>query len=218
MTGSEPFNGFGGTVYDVYIKQRLIAQVVGRLAWGLDARVMHAHMRDAVRAAARASVALDVPCGGGLELRWLEPGDDVRFVAVDGAAHMVERARRYAARRGLRQVEAKVADVARLPLSDGEAAVTLLYNGIHHFGEPARAIAEVARCTEPGGELFGCTFIFGEHARCDRFLRATQRRGRLGPAGTRADVMGWLTDAGFEIVDTMTSGGMLLFTGRRAVP
>ena len=66
-----------------------------------------------------------------------------------------------------------------------------------------------------GGALFGSTFVFGESARADRSLRATRRRGTLGPAGTRADVLGWLSDAGFDAGETASSGGLLLFAGRR---
>ena len=210
-TGSEPFDGVGGTLYDVYIKAPPVARALGRVAWGLDGRRMYAHMERAVREAAGASVALDVPCGGGLELRWLRPDDPVRMVCVDGAAHMAERTRRYADRRGLERVEVHLADVTALPLADGEAEVVLLYNGIHHFREPERALAEVARCTVQGGRLFGGTFVLGERRLSDRLLRRLQRAGTAGPAGTRADVERWLRDAGFELRDGQTSGCFYLF-------
>lgn len=208
-TGSEPFDGLGGTLYDVYVKAPPVARLAGRAAWGLDGRRMYAHMQRAVRAAAGVRVALDVPCGGGLELRWLRPEDPVRFVAVDGAEHMVERTRRYAARRGLPQVEVHRADVTALPLADGEADATLLYNGLHHFREAERAVAEVARCTAPGGRLFGCTFVLGERRRCDVLLRRH-------PARDRATVAGWLEAAGFRLVAGETSGCLWMFEALRA--
>ncbi|HEV2813228.1 MAG TPA: class I SAM-dependent methyltransferase [Solirubrobacteraceae bacterium] len=214
-SGSEPFDGLGGTLYDLYIRARPIANVVGRVAWGLDGRLMYRHMERAVRSVAASRRVLYVPCGGGLELRWLGPNDPARVIAVDGAEHMVRRTRRYAQRRGLERVEAVQADVTSLPLEDASVDAVLLYNGLHHFSDPAAAVAEVARCCAPGAAVHGGTFVLGEGARWDRNLRRTRRAGSMGPAGTREDARGWFGAAGLRLHGEQLSGCFWMFEASR---
>jgi len=84
-----------------------------------------------------------------------------------------------------------------LPFADAEADLFLSFSGLHMLAEPGRAIAEIARCLEPGGQLIGTSFF----SDCSRRARALFGLGSLSghplpPA--REDVRRWLISAGFE--------------------
>src|SRR5918912_3337196 len=152
------FDGPFGRRYDAYIKRPRWARLIGGLLWGADPRPMYEVMR-AIRAVPADGTILDAPCGGGLAFRELRPDQHVRYVALDISRGMLERARCEAERRGLRQVELVHGDVQDLPLPDGAADLTLTMNSLHSVGDPAAAIAELARCTRPGGRMVGSMLV-----------------------------------------------------------
>src|SRR3954463_16263665 len=141
-----------GALYDFYIERPWLVAVIGRAVWGIDASVLYESMAPISRAADRATIA-DVPCGGGVALRALRPEQDVRYLAMDLSLKMLKRAERRARKRSLKQVELGVVDMSELPLADGEIDLFLSYSGLHMVPEPERAIAEIARCLKPGGQL-----------------------------------------------------------------
>ena len=61
-----------GAVYDFYIERPWLMQLIGSAAWGIDGSVLYASMAP-IRSAAPGSTIIDVPCGGGVALRALEP-------------------------------------------------------------------------------------------------------------------------------------------------
>src|SRR5258708_35740665 len=77
------------------------------------------------------AAVLDSPCGGGVALRGLRAGQQVRYVAADIAPEMLERTRGRAARLGLDQVETVAADVEALPFADGEFDLAVSFTGLH---------------------------------------------------------------------------------------
>lgn len=103
----------------------------------------------AVREAAPRSV-LEVGCGEGeLAARmWAEM--DVRPVAIDQSARMVELARD-------RGVDARVGDVRDLPFEDGSFDVAVAAWVLFHVADLDRGISELARITRPGGRLVAVT-------------------------------------------------------------
>ena len=96
---------------------------------------------------------LDVAGGVGetgfLALERLAPGG--RLVSTDGAAEMVEAARRRAAELALGDVTFAVADAQELPFETGRFDGLLCRFGVMLVPEPARAFAEIARVLRPGG-------------------------------------------------------------------
>ncbi len=84
-----------GRVYDFGIERPGVAQVVGRLVWGIDLAPLYASMA-AIRELPEGATVLDVPCGGGVALRALRPGQRVRWIAVDLDPAMLERCGRRA--------------------------------------------------------------------------------------------------------------------------
>ena len=147
-----------GAVYDFYIERLWLSRGRGRVVWGIDTAPMYASMAVIGEAGGGATV-VDVPAGGGVALRALRPGQDVRYVAGDIDARMLERVREKAARRGLTQVASLEADLLALPLPDGSADLFCCYSGLHMLDDPQRAVSEIARVLKPGGRLVGSTFV-----------------------------------------------------------
>jgi SAM-dependent methyltransferase len=85
-------------LYDEVVERERLARVFGALLWGTDAGRL---FRDIalLGEVPDGSAILDVPCGGGLALRGLRPGQAVRYVAADLSPVMLDRARGQAERR-----------------------------------------------------------------------------------------------------------------------
>jgi ArsR family transcriptional regulator len=76
-----------------------------------------------------------------------------RVIAVDRSASVLERARALAKRRRVSNVVWRQGELERLPIKDAVVDVALLSQALHHATSPARAIAEAARITVPGGRV-----------------------------------------------------------------
>jgi SAM-dependent methyltransferase len=94
----------------------------------------------------------DLGCGEGYltmeAARWA-----ARVTAVDRSEVVLRRARGLAQRRRITNVIWKRGELERLPIADGQVDVAMLSQALHHAGEPARAVAEAARITAPGGRV-----------------------------------------------------------------
>jgi len=203
-----------GAFYDFYIERPRLVQAIGRVVWGTDSSVLYASMEPIARAPAGATI-VDVPCGGGVAFRALSPGQDVRYLAVDLSPKMLGRARRRARARSLRQVELLEADMTELPLADGEADLFLSYSGLHMVPDPQKAVAEMARCLKPGGQLIGTAFFSDASRRARAIFKAGSYSGHpLPPA--REDLRAWLEAAGFEQPTIGPQAGFAAFGGRKS--
>ncbi len=205
-----------GAFYDFYIERPWLAGLIGRAAWGVELAPLYASM-EAIGRLDDGATILDVPCGGGVALRGLRPGQRARWVAVDVDRPMLERFERRAAARvgdGL-EVELVQADMRELPLPDGGADLCLAYSGLHMVAEPATAVAELVRCTRPGGALVGSTFL-AEGSRRQRFLLGQgERTGGNGTLGSARELRAWLEDGGLADVTVERERGFTIFRGRR---
>src|SRR5579862_5850009 len=94
----------------------------------------------------------DLGCGEGYltieAARWAE-----RVVAVDRSDTVLNRAKALARRRRVSNVIWKKGELEKLPIKDDAVDVALLSQALHHAGQPARAVAEAARITRPGGKV-----------------------------------------------------------------
>jgi SAM-dependent methyltransferase len=205
-----------GAFYDFYIERPWLAQAIGRTVWGVDLGPLYRSMA-AVAALPDGATVLDVPCGGGVALRALRPGQRVRWIAVDVEPKMLARCGRRAHERGLDDgsVELVEADMRALPLPDATADLCLAYSGLHMVAEPAAAIAELVRCLKPGGELVGSTFLAEGSWRQRTLLGHGEDTGVNGTLCTSAELHGWLADAGIEGATVTPERGFAIFRGRR---
>src|SRR5262245_35753894 len=98
---------------------------------------------------------LEVGCGMGNFAERLARRTSAEVVATDPSSRMVELARE----RGL---DARVADVQELPFDDGEFDCAVANAMLYHVEDLDRALSELARVLEPGGNLVAVT-IGEEH-------------------------------------------------------
>jgi ubiquinone/menaquinone biosynthesis C-methylase UbiE len=106
---------------------------------------------------------LDVACGPGfLTMAFARSCASAR--GVDATPAFLERARRVAAERGISNVSFAPGDVNALPEPDGGYEVVACRAAFHHFQDPARVLAEMARVTRPGGTLLVADMLGAEEA------------------------------------------------------
>jgi arsenite methyltransferase len=109
----------------------------------------------AIAALQPGEVALDLGCGGGLDvlLAARKVGPTGFVYGVDMTAKMVELARRNAATVGATNVEFRQGDIESLPLPDNAVDVALANCVINLSPEQSVALAEAYRVLKPGGRL-----------------------------------------------------------------
>jgi ubiquinone/menaquinone biosynthesis C-methylase UbiE len=201
-----------GSFYDFYIERPRLMRLIGRALWGIDPSPLYTSM-GAIGRAAPGSTVIDVPCGGGVAFRALDPARDVRYVAADACPKMLARAGRRARKRGLDQVELVEADMYELPFGDAEADLFLSYSGLHMVDDPERAVREIARCLKPGGEVVGTTFLAEGSRRARALFALGARRGHALPP-RREDLRRWLESAGLTNVEIGPQPGFAVFGAR----
>jgi ubiquinone/menaquinone biosynthesis C-methylase UbiE len=158
---------------------------------------------------------LDVGCGPGAAVRAAASVSELA-VGVDLAPRMIERARKAAS--GLPRAEFVVGDSERLPFADGSFTALLCTSSFHHYPEPWRALAEMARVLAPRGRVvLGDGTSDRAPARiADRLLRRFDR-SHVGLYRT-AELVERIGDAGFEQIGvrTLWDGGYAIVSARRS--
>jgi SAM-dependent methyltransferase len=145
-----------GAVYDFYIERPLLARLILGSMWGVDPRPFYRSLAS-VSSLPDGATVLDVPCGGGVALRGLRPGQRVHWVGVDIEPAMLTRARRRAARHPGADIDLVEGDMYRLPLEDSTCDLCLSYGGLHCLSRPQRSRRWCAACA-PAGICSGAPF------------------------------------------------------------
>jgi SAM-dependent methyltransferase len=204
------------TIYDWTVEHPRLGGALWRFGLGSDLGELHRATSEIGRLPAGSAV-LDVPCGGGVALRSLRPGQDLRYVAADIAPAMLERTMAAARRRGVDdQVVPIEADVHALQFDDGEFDLVVSFTGLHCFPRPRDAVNELARVTRVGGALTGSTLLSDLTLRGIPLTIAGRIAGLLGPGVSAAELPQWLATAGFRDVTIKRSGPMAYFHAIRA--
>lgn len=201
------------TVYDWTVEHPRVGGLMWRLGMDSDLRRLYRAASEIGRQRAGARI-LDIPCGGGVALRGLNPGQGVEYVAADIAQAMLDRTMRAAERRGVAdQVVPRLADVADLPFDDASFDLLVSFTGLHCFPDPARAVVEMARVLKPGGVITGSAVLNDTGLRHQPLRVVGRVAGLLGPGCTGEDLELWL--AGQSIADVMLeiSGAIGYFRG-----
>ncbi len=97
-------------------------------------------------------VVLDVSTGGGHTALSFAPLVS-KVIATDLTPEMLAGARSLAEQRGLTNLEYRIADAENLPFQDNQFDLVTNRIALHHFSEPRRALAEMARVLKPAGIL-----------------------------------------------------------------
>ncbi|MBO2455210.1 class I SAM-dependent methyltransferase [Actinomadura barringtoniae] len=203
-------------VYAFTANRPWLIRPVARLAFHTDFGLLHERI-EAIGTWQEGTAVLDVPCGGGVALRGVRPGQGLRYVAADIAPTMLSRARHAAGDAGVSdQVETCEADVSELPFVDGEFDVCLSFTGLHCFPGPRAAVEEIARVLRPGGTLL-LSWLCADGQLVQRAALALGRRmGTAGQSASTAQVCGWLDDVGFTDVRLTPSGAFAYVTATRS--
>jgi SAM-dependent methyltransferase len=199
-----------GAVYDFYIERPRLARLVLGTMWGVDPRPFYRSL-NAIAELPDGATVLDVPCGGGVALRGLRPGQNVRWFGVDIEPAMLGRARRRAANHPGADVRLIEGDMYRLPLENSTVDLCLSYGGLHCVARPQAPLTEMARCLRPSGQLLGSTFL----AQGSRRQRLLLHNDDFGSAGSAEDLRGWLLAAGLTDVSIDRGDGLAVFSARR---
>jgi len=112
--------------------------------------------------------------------------------------------------------DVQVADAEHLPLSDGSVELVICVDSLHHYPDPAAALAEMRRVTRPGGGL-----VLGEWRVAAPFRHLMNWMLPRMPEGdvrvyTAAEVKGLAEAAGYRVDDCVRAGvrGQLLVARR----
>lgn len=104
---------------------------------------------------------LDAACGPGLVTAALAPLAR-EIVAFDLTPEMLDKARQRCAAAGLDNVVFRQGSVTELPFPDGSFDAVATRLSIHHFAEPVRPLAEMARVLRSGGRFVVADVISSE--------------------------------------------------------
>jgi SAM-dependent methyltransferase len=198
-----------GAVYDFYIERPRLARLVLGAMWGVDPRPFYRSLA-AVAEIPDGSEILDVPCGGGIALRGLRPGQHLHWIGVDLEPAMLRRAQRRAARHPTVKMQLIEGDMSRLPLEADSVDLCLSYGGLHCVASPPAALAEMTRCLRPGGRLLGSTFLTHGSLRQQLLLRNED----FGRTGSADDLRRWLHECGLTDVVVDRENGLAVFGAR----
>lgn len=204
-----------GHFYDWTVEHPRVGGAIWRVGIGSDlARLYRA--AGEIGTLPAGSKVLDVPCGGGVALRGLNPGQGLRYVAADISELMLQRTMDAAVERGVEdQVEPAITDVHQMQFVDGEFDLVVSFTGLHCFPDPHRALLEIGRVTRAGGILTGSTLI--KDSLRSRPLHAVGRAvGLLGPGVYERDIHAWAEEAGFDDISVEVSGLIAYFRAVRA--
>lgn len=196
--GNRLFAASVGAFYDWAMHHERVGNGYLRLIVGDHAGGLVGAM-DAVAKMPDGTSILDVPCGGGITLGKLLPGQHVRYVAADISPSMLHRARRRVRSQSVATVEFVECDIAAMPFGDKEFDLVVCFSGLHCLPRPAAAVCEIARCLRPGGWLIADVALHGQLRRTDTFMAFGRTAGIFGPPATLADVYRWFCDAGLTI-------------------
>ena len=117
----------------------------------------------------------DLGCGEGYltieAARWAS-----RVIAVDRSEVVLTRAKALAQRRRVSNVIWKKGELEHLPMKDASVDIAMLSQALHHAQAPARAVAEAARVTTPGGRVL----LLDLRAHDEEWVRSKLGDRRLG--------------------------------------
>lgn len=202
-------------VYDWSVEHRRLGGLGWRVALQSDLGRLYAAAAAIGRQQPGARI-LDIPCGGGVALRGLKPGQGVEYVAADISERMLERTRRAAERRGVAdQVRPQLADVGDLPFEDGSFDMVVTFTGLHCFPDPERAVSELARVLKPGGVITGSTLLNDSGIQHAPIRAVGRAAGLLGPGCAGEQLLEWLDERRVADVVLDRSGAIAYFRGAK---
>ncbi len=160
---------------------------------------------------------LEVPVGTGvLSLPRYRELPKAEITCLDYSNHMLQAARARAHTLGLDSIAFRQGDVAQMPFEDESFDLLLSIDGLHAFPQKDAALAEMHRVLAPDGILTGCTYIRGENAITDLFVRTfCTWRGYFTPPFDTFTSLHERLSQHYEILSLTHTGSFAGFTCRK---
>lgn len=212
--------GCDATFYDGMITcSTLPGKAVCKVVWNMNKQKNDRYLQLALSGIPEnfSGKMLEVPVGTGvLSMPMYEtmPGADI--TCLDYSPDMMERARRQAEKRGIKNVCFMQGDVGKMPFDDGSFDLILSLNGFHAFSDKEAAYSEVFRVLKPGGIFCGCFYVKGENRRTDWFVdKIYTTKGYFTPPYETADSLRKRLKAMYQKAEVKTVEGMAAFRCRK---
>ena len=135
------------------------------------------------------AVAVDVGAGTG-ELLLLLAKKAAKVIGVDSSEKMLEACGQRVGEAGAANIELRLGSAEALPLQDGECDAAFSSMVLHHLGEPALGVREMARVVKTGGKIVISDLVKHDYD----WVREVMADVWLG--FSEEQVCQWLADAG----------------------
>ena len=216
------YKSLGGeaTFYDGMITcSTLPGKAVCKLVWNMDKKKNDRYLHLALSGIPEgfSGRMLEVPVGTGvLTMPVYETLGSADITCLDYSPDMMERAKRQAEKRSLKNVRFLQGDVGKLPFEDGSFDLVLSLNGFHAFPDKEAAYSEIFRILKPGGIFCGCFYVKGENRRTDWFIEKIYTpKGFFTPPYETAESMEKRLKAMYRKAEVKTVEGMAAFRCRK---
>ena len=212
--------GGEGTFYDGMITcSTLPGKAVCKLVWNMNKRKNDRYLELALSGIPQGfgGRMLEVPVGTGvLSMPVYETLPDADITCLDYSPDMMERARRQAEKRGLKNVHFQQGDVGKLPFPDESFELVLSLNGFHAFPDKEAAYREVFRVLKLGGIFCGCFYVKGENKSTDWFVEKIYTpKGYFTPPYETAGSLEMRLKSMYRKAQVKTVEGMAAFRCRK---
>ena len=138
------------------------------------------------------------------------------ITCVDYSPDMMERAKRQAEKRGLKNVRFMQGDVGNLSFADESFDLVLSLNGFHAFPNKEAAYCEVFRVLKSGGIFCGCFYVKGENKRTDWLVdKLYTPKGYFTPPYETKQSLQMRLKSMYQKADVKTVEGMAAFRCRK---
>lgn len=212
--------GGEATFYDGMITcSTLPGKAVCKLVWNMNKRKNDRYLGIALSGIPKdfSGKMLEVPVGTGvLSMPVYETLPDADITCVDYSLDMMERAKRQAEKRGLKNVRFMQGDVGNLSFAEESFDLVLSLNGFHAFPNKEAAYCEVFRVLKPGGIFCGCFYVKGENKRSDWFVdKIYTPKGYFTPPYETAGSLEMRLKGMYRKAEVKTVEGMAAFRCRK---